>query len=1200
MKGWIDAYLNQDVPKAQEGTKQEKNKKLEKFNPSKLPMSFQLMSKTIPKQQSDKFENFYNRLVDMYNMRSNGKETQAELDLKKRMATYRNYEYPTNALELLKFVNDVDAGINDPNWKPEKLQQSPNPLRKALVSKYYGLPYDEKEIIPSKYQPTVKDTLGLQNYDFGDKYQKGIKNLLTDNFYEDYYSQYKKPQVVRYPQPLNELKDFTLGANKDKEGRYRSYYDSWDIDPAKLKGSGIDLNIFNHPFDIYGRLYENEIPYQKRVPMGKNFMDEDIKGADARKRATNNIKEMMNVAKQKNIPFEIPRFVNYPDTTNINKELKPYAKKYVENLLTDLEKYLQYKDSTTPKYKKKQSGGSLNKYEDGGQLGYTTEGRDYSPAWGGQFKDGGTEKKKKGNAYVFAEAPWINEEHTKKDSTFIKEAREIDKFNKRTGTYNNVNIIPTYEGNFEDYKNNIAKADLLDDVYLLGHAGSVFFGNEMDSITRPLRSSKYKNCYLGTCGGSDIIKDYYGNTRNIHGTTEDKWLGINSKGNNPLEMMYSKVQDGPGEVVPDGRGNISIKFPKVKIGTPQYKLFNPSYKEGGEITNIFNVGNNIAQDGKKVDKDYPFVLKDDKLYLTSNKKTFSNTNIDPIEYYTNWLTARKDVLQKNINTYNTSVRENMKEYHENYLKDTDLISVSPDELINSTVDRLRSTAVVPYRLGDDAGFYVPGGKGTAFVKYKKGTDELPAETLFHEIKHAVDSNRKNKFYYMMRENLEPFSNKLEGRELPKYIKDNFGYFSSPDEISARLAIFRINYLEPNKEYNINDITRFLQDARSKKIWNINQLNDMFTPEEILEMHKTIVENKQKPTKNILSSSEIPIVQNGGIIKVDERNWFQRMNDWLPKSMEDGGEIPEDKKNLSLIKESNKIWSKSVKGKHHNIYKTNPDIRKYGIEYYNNPEVLKKLWNNYNFPNTIPYNENDAKKLSGNIQQNITKTREFLNVKPLFDEKGVIAQYIGAVKAFPSIFYNKNQPLEFRKNAVPHELLGHASSGYDYNSNKMNNILENSIIDKTDSSLNIEDFNYYSDPEELYAAIKDAQYKILEKKGFPKNYNFTEDDINEYLGGENKRSGRFFGIIKPEIRSQKVKELLNEIVQNNQPSILPNSSTENNYFPISQVANGGYINKYGDGGNVQMKDQEQNLKMLTDFGNYNKKMKAGGWISKYIN
>lgn len=38
---------------------------------------------------------------------------------------------------------------------------------------------------------------------------------------------------------------------------------------------------------------------------------------------------------------------------------------------------------------KKKENNWLSKYESGGYLGYTTEGRNYSPSWGGQFEEGG-------------------------------------------------------------------------------------------------------------------------------------------------------------------------------------------------------------------------------------------------------------------------------------------------------------------------------------------------------------------------------------------------------------------------------------------------------------------------------------------------------------------------------------------------------------------------------------------------------------------------------------------------------------------------------------------------------------------------------------------------------------------------------------------------------------------------------------------
>jgi hypothetical protein len=240
---------------------------------------------------------------------------------------------------------------------------------------------------------------------------------------------------------------------------------------------------------------------------------------------------------------------------------------------------------------------------------------------------------------------------------------------------------------------------------------------------------------------------------------------------------------------------------------------------------------------------------------------------------------------------------------------------------------------------------------------------------------------------------------------------------------------------------------------------------------------------------------------------------------MPKWMED------------MLGKSDKLWQLAEKGKKYKPLQTNTEVRKFGVDYYNDPKVLQKLWDNYNYPNVIPYNEPEAQQLAQKIQQKILGVREVLSTEPLFDRKQDVAQYFGGVKDIPMIFYNKDFPIERRQSAVPHEMLGHASKGLQFNRGKMDSILKDSTIEENNPSLSHSEWSYFSNPEEIYAAIKDAQYKILKDKGFPKDHDFTDEDIKQYMEGTNKKSARFFNIIKPELRNQKIKQLLNGIVMN---------------------------------------------------------------------
>ncbi len=49
-----------------------------------------------------------------------------------------------------------------------------------------------------------------------------------------------------------------IGFDEEKQEKYISYYDIWDIDPPMLKDLNIDIDQFNFPFEIYGRIYKSD------------------------------------------------------------------------------------------------------------------------------------------------------------------------------------------------------------------------------------------------------------------------------------------------------------------------------------------------------------------------------------------------------------------------------------------------------------------------------------------------------------------------------------------------------------------------------------------------------------------------------------------------------------------------------------------------------------------------------------------------------------------------------------------------------------------------------------------------------------------------------------------------------------------------------------------------------------------------------
>jgi len=128
------------------------------------------------------------------------------------------------------------------------------------------------------------------------------------------------------------------------------------------------------------------------------------------------------------------------------------------------------------------------------------------------------------NSPQFVELQEIfNKPVTQRDSTFIKNAQEIEKFNKLTNYYDTVKTIPLYSSReFDDEYNkldSLYKTKPEDDIYFLGHNADKFFGVSTGELGYRLKNASYNNCYLGTCSGANRIMTDFPDIRNIYGYT---------------------------------------------------------------------------------------------------------------------------------------------------------------------------------------------------------------------------------------------------------------------------------------------------------------------------------------------------------------------------------------------------------------------------------------------------------------------------------------------------------------------------------------------------------------------------------------------------------------------------------------------------------------------------------------------------------
>lgn len=252
-----------------------------------MSLPLRLAAKTfVPSSTRSSLYNTYNKLVDYTNNPTpSGNMSPEEHELRQRIANTVSYGYPHSARDLTRISEGI---VNNPGNKdiiPEKeYTQTDDLFRHELVKQYLGINDNPLRVLPSEYKPT-KGSKSANYLDFVPVIRQSLINSLGGNFDTlkgivdsrkdhlfgtsvkssrnsgevDINKEGQLPSSGDDFATLNQLGTYTLTSGKDKRGDYISYYDKWDLDPELLEGTGVDLNAVNKPFEIYGRIYRDEI-----------------------------------------------------------------------------------------------------------------------------------------------------------------------------------------------------------------------------------------------------------------------------------------------------------------------------------------------------------------------------------------------------------------------------------------------------------------------------------------------------------------------------------------------------------------------------------------------------------------------------------------------------------------------------------------------------------------------------------------------------------------------------------------------------------------------------------------------------------------------------------------------------------------------------------------------------------------------------
>ena len=223
-----------------------------------LPTSAKIVSYLTPNLQRGL--NILNEMDYQYNHREEGKMSPDEVEFKERIATTiipAGYEW-TGLEKVEQIYTGEGKGVQ------EFTSTLPGKVRTDLFRTYLGLPqkFETVKFTGREVVPTKEKNPKTQYYEFDAKQiikqrKEVYDESFTFNELENYVSKNQKIPQNSYTSQLLKYKAY-VGFDKEKNERYVSYYDLWDLDPPYLKGMGIDVDKYNFPIEIYGRIYESD------------------------------------------------------------------------------------------------------------------------------------------------------------------------------------------------------------------------------------------------------------------------------------------------------------------------------------------------------------------------------------------------------------------------------------------------------------------------------------------------------------------------------------------------------------------------------------------------------------------------------------------------------------------------------------------------------------------------------------------------------------------------------------------------------------------------------------------------------------------------------------------------------------------------------------------------------------------------------
>lgn len=263
-----------------------KERKLGHISQSQLPFSMAITNIFLegnPVQE-------YNRAVDLFNRRVDGRMSEGEIEYKEKIA--ENIDpFGYLASDLDSTLSFIDSSERTPHGRMEAFRRgqrrfdrenidkldSKYKIRVDLFRKYLGLPQFNNSVIESPWRPSVEKNPKAKYFSFDsgqvvESIKAEIQRKRRQKLNYKYATTIKIDSFKDLKKYILDSKDFPpsmlsaqlgrygsyVGHDEERNEDYVSYYDLWDLNPPTLDDIGIDLNQFNFPFELYGRIYESD------------------------------------------------------------------------------------------------------------------------------------------------------------------------------------------------------------------------------------------------------------------------------------------------------------------------------------------------------------------------------------------------------------------------------------------------------------------------------------------------------------------------------------------------------------------------------------------------------------------------------------------------------------------------------------------------------------------------------------------------------------------------------------------------------------------------------------------------------------------------------------------------------------------------------------------------------------------------------